>query len=68
MSAHVYRNRSVFFYVEWLSNDWVRQMRRLLHREFKRGHVAQFLAVLLLWSLVTVLAVSVVHGVRTLPS
>ena len=45
----------------------VYEMRRLLHRNLKRGHTADRLAWLLLVGLLTVLAISFYHGVRSLP-
>jgi hypothetical protein len=42
-------------------------MKRLLHRNFKRGPTANRLAWLLLVSLLAVLAISLYHGVRSLP-
>jgi hypothetical protein len=41
-------------------------MRRFLHREYCRSRVVDRTALLLLLVLVTVLAISVVHGVRAL--
>ncbi len=43
-------------------------MRRVLHKELMRGHVAQGFAILLFLGLLAVLTVSVVHGLRNLPS
>jgi hypothetical protein len=43
-------------------------MRRLIHRNFKRGRVAQRAAVALMLGLLTVLAVSVVQVVRGVSS
>ncbi len=41
-------------------------MRRLLHPAFKRGRLADRLTLLLLLGLLMVLAVSLLHGVRSL--
>ncbi|MFB3827497.1 MAG: hypothetical protein ACE15B_12050 [Bryobacteraceae bacterium] len=42
-------------------------MKRLLHPRFKRGRTANRLALLLLLGLLVVLAVAILHGVRSLP-
>ncbi len=42
-------------------------MRRVLHPQLKRGHVADRLSILLLLALLAVLAVSLIDGVRSLP-
>ena len=41
-------------------------MRRVLHRDLMRGHVAERAAVILLMGLLAVLAASVLQGVRIL--
>ena len=41
-------------------------MRRVLHRNLMRGHVAESAAVILLMGLLTVLVASVFHGLRML--
>jgi len=41
-------------------------MRRLLHRNLRRGHLAEFAAILLLTGLLLILAASLIHGVGTL--
>jgi hypothetical protein len=43
-------------------------MRRVIHPNLMRGHVAQNAAILLVLGLITILACSVVQGVRQLPS
>jgi hypothetical protein len=43
-------------------------MMRVLHRNLKRGPIAQGAAIVLLWGLLMVLTVSVWHGLGTLPS
>jgi len=42
-------------------------MKRVLHPELNRGRTANRLALLLLVSLLAILAVALVHGVRSLP-
>ena len=42
-------------------------MRRVLHPQLKRGHVADRLSILLLLALLVVLAASLINGVRSLP-
>jgi len=41
-------------------------MRRLLHRNLRRGHIAEFAAILLLMGLLLILAASLIHGVGML--
>jgi hypothetical protein len=41
-------------------------MRRLIHRDLMRGHLAQRAAILLLMGLLLILAASVMHGVGML--
>jgi len=41
-------------------------MKRILNPSLRRGRVAEGAAVLLFWTLLTVLVLSVVHGVGTL--
>ncbi len=42
-------------------------MKRFLQPGLMRGHIAERAAILLLLTLLTVLASSVLHGMRTLP-
>lgn len=42
-------------------------MKRMLHPQFCRGHLADRLSILLLLGLLAVLAISVITGVRSLP-
>jgi len=43
-------------------------MKRLLHPGLMRGHIVERAALLLMLALLMVLAVSVLQGMRTLPS
>ena len=43
-------------------------MRRILHPDLKRGAMVESAAVVLLFTLLAVLLVSVIHGVHSLPA
>lgn len=43
-------------------------MRRMIHRDLMRGHNAQRAAIVLLAGLLSILVVSVLHGVLSLPT